>query len=179
MNLPNSLTIARIILIPIFLIVAYMRFPYADFVAAGVFLIAALTDILDGYLARKGNEETLLGKFLDPVADKILITAALIALVEMGRLAGWIAIVIISREIAVTGLRAIAAAEGIMVLPSRIGKFKTVAQVTAIIALLVRDFPFSLINFPFGYIALTIALVLTVWSGLDYFMNFKFSASKK
>jgi len=179
MNLPNSLTMARIILIPIFLLVAYMKFPYADFVAAGIFLIAALTDILDGYLARKENEETLLGKFLDPIADKILITAALIALVEMGRLTGWIAIIIISREIAVTGLRAIAAAEGIMVLPSRIGKFKTVAQVTAIIALFVRDYPFSLINFPFGYIALTAALVLTVWSGLDYFMNFRFSASKK
>src|SRR5665647_3205011 len=88
MNLPNSLTLARIILIPVFLVVASMKFNYADYTAAGIFLIAALTDGLDGYFARKRNEETQLGKLLDPVADKILITAALICLVEMGRLLG-------------------------------------------------------------------------------------------
>jgi CDP-diacylglycerol--glycerol-3-phosphate 3-phosphatidyltransferase len=178
MNLPNSLTIARIILIPVFLLVASMKFNYADYTAAGIFLIAALTDGLDGYFARKRNEETLLGKFLDPVADKILITAALICLVEMGRLAGWIAIVIISREIAVTGLRAFAAMEGVMISSSRFGKTKTVTQIIAVVFLFLGDYPFSLVLLPFGAVAVTIALIFTVWSGLDYFIKFSISVSR-
>ena len=179
MNLPNSLTLARIILIPVFLLVASMKFSYADYTAAGIFLIAALTDGFDGYFARKRNEETRLGKFLDPVADKILVTAALICLVEMGRLAGWIAIVIISREIAVTGLRAFAAIEGIVIHSNIIGKIKTLTQIIAVIILFVGDNPFSLIHLPFGAAAVTIALVFTVWSGLDYFIKFARSFNRK
>lgn len=179
MNLPNSLTIARLILIPVFLLAASMKFLYADYAAAGLFLLAALTDSLDGYFARKKNEVTRLGNFLDPVADKILITAALISLVEMGRLPGWIAIIIISREIAVTGLRALAAAEGTIIYPSRLGKIKTVAQVVAVVALFLRDYSFNIIHIPFGYIAVTFALIFTIWSGLVYFRNFRFPANRK
>ena len=178
MNLPNSLTVARLILIPVFLLVASMRFHYADYAAAGIFVIAALTDSLDGYLARKKKQVTTLGNFLDPIADKILVMAALITLVEMGRLAGWPAILIIGREIAVTGLRAVAAVEGVIITSSRLGKIKTVTQVVAIVSLFLGDFPFSLIHFPLGDIALTIALFFTLWSGLDYFLGFKFHAGK-
>ncbi len=179
MNLPNSLTIARLILIPVFLLVASMKFLYADYAAAGIFLLAALTDSLDGYFARKKNEVTQLGNFLDPVADKILITAALISLVEMGRLPGWIAIIIISREIAVTGFRALAAAEGTIIYPSRLGKIKTVAQVVAVVAIFLRNYPFNIIHISFGYIAVAFALVFTIWSGLDYFWNFSFFKNRE
>ena len=172
MNLPNSLTLARIILIPVFLVVASMKFNYADYTAAGIFLIAALTDGFDGYFARKRNEEARLGKFLDPVADKILVTAALICLVEMGRLASWIAIVIISREIAVTGLRAFAAIEGLVIASNRLGKTKTFTQIVAVIILFLGDYPFGLVHLPFGAVAVTTALIFTVWSGLDYFIKF-------
>lgn len=173
MNLPNSLTVARLILIPVFLLTASMKFPYADYVAGGIFLLAALTDGLDGYFARKKNEVTRLGNFLDPVVDKILITAALVSLVELGRLPGWIAIIIIGREIAVTGLRALAAAEGKIIYASRLGKVKTVSQVVAVTALFWRDFSFYIINVPFTGIAVAIALVFTVWSGLDYFQKYR------
>lgn len=179
MNLPNSLTIARLILIPVFLLTASMKYPYADYAAAGIFILAALTDGLDGYFARKKNEVTRLGNFLDPVADKILITAALICLVELGRLPGWIAIIIISREIAVTGLRALAAVEGIVIYSSLLGRTKTVSQIVAVAALFLRDFSFNIINVPFTHIAVTFTLVLTVWSCLDYFVKFRFPAGKK
>ena len=171
MNLPNKLTVARLLLIPVFLIVASMKYPYADYIAAAVFVLGAVTDGLDGYIARKNKQVTTLGKFLDPLADKILVSAALIVLVEIGRLPGWIAVVIISREFAVTGLRAIAAAEGVVISASSLGKIKTVTQIVAIVALFIRDFPFSLINLPFGGIAISVAVVFTLWSGLDYFLN--------
>lgn len=171
MNLPNKLTLTRILLIPVFLLVASTQYHYADYIAAAVFVLGAATDGLDGYIARKNKQVTLLGKFMDPLADKILVSAALIALVELGRLPGWIAVVIISREFAVTGLRAIAAAEGVVISASSLGKVKTVTQIVAIVALFIRDFPFSLIHLPFGNMAMAVAVVFTVWSGLDYFLR--------
>lgn len=176
MNLPNSLTVARLLMIPLFVMVALTKYHYADYIAAVIFIVAAITDGLDGYLARKKNQITLLGQYLDPVVDKILVTAALIILVEIGRIPGWVAIIIVSREIAVTGLRTIAAAQGIVITPSRLGKIKTVTQIVAIVILLLDNFPFSLINLPFGYIALTFAMIITVWSGLDYFFAFRLLA---
>ncbi|MDI9480515.1 MAG: CDP-diacylglycerol--glycerol-3-phosphate 3-phosphatidyltransferase, partial [Bacillota bacterium] len=115
MNLPNSLTIMRIILIPIFVVVILVRIPYGDYIAALIFSVAALTDSLDGYLARKRREVTTLGTILDPLADKLLVTAALICLVELARIPGWTVIVILGREFAVTGLRAIKAEQGIVI----------------------------------------------------------------
>ncbi|WP_134219098.1 CDP-diacylglycerol--glycerol-3-phosphate 3-phosphatidyltransferase [Pelotomaculum sp. FP] len=179
MNLPNSLTVARLIMIPVFLLAASMKCHYADYIAAGIFITAAITDGLDGYLARKKNQTTLLGQFLDPVADKILVAAALIILVEIGRIPGWIAIIIVSREIAVTGLRTVAAAQGIVIAASCLGKIKTVTQIIAISAFLLDNFPFYLINFPFAYVALTFAMVFTLWSGVDYYLAFRLATKAR
>ena len=125
MNLPNKLTILRIFLIPIFVVLLLINIPYGDFLAAAIFIIAALTDSLDGYLARRWKQITKLGIILDPIADKLLITAALISLVELGRIPGWIAIVILGREFAVSGLRAVKAGEGIIIPASSWSKMKT------------------------------------------------------
>jgi CDP-diacylglycerol--glycerol-3-phosphate 3-phosphatidyltransferase len=156
-------------MIPLFLLVASLNHHYSDYIAAGIFLLAAVTDGLDGYLARKRNQITLLGQFLDPVADKILITAALIFLVEIGRIPGWIAIIIVSREIAVTGLRSIAAAQGTVIAASRLGKIKTVTQIVAITCALLNNYPLSLIaNIGYDWYAMLIAIIITIYSGYEY-----------
>lgn len=173
MNLSNRLTLIRIVLVPFFMLFVLMRIPYGDFIAAGIFALAAITDSLDGYIARRRKEVTKLGKFIDPLADKLLVTAALLSLVEMGRLGAWVAMIIIGREFAVTGLRAIAAAEGIVIAASKLGKLKTILQITAILAILLRDYPFSLLDIPFGNITLSLAVILTILSGIDYFVRAK------
>lgn len=171
MNLPNKLSLARIFLVPVFLVVVSLKVPYGDYVAAGVFILAACTDGLDGYIARKQKLVTRLGKLLDPLADKLLISAALIALVELGRLSGWIAVLIIGREFAVTGLRSVAAGENVVIAASWLGKIKTISQIVAIVAMFLRDYPFNLVNIPFGNIAMGVAVIFTVWSGVDYFQK--------
>ncbi len=171
MNLPNQLTLLRILMVPVFLVVLSLRLPLGDYIAAGVFVLAACTDGLDGYFARKQKQITSLGKLLDPLADKLLISAALIALVELDRLSGWVAVVIIGREFAVTGLRSLAVAEGVVIAANKLGKIKTITQVVAIVAMFLRDFPFNLLNIPFGNIAMAVAVVFTVWSGMDYFQR--------
>lgn len=171
MNIANRVTMLRILLVPVFLYFVLENIPYGTYIAAGIFIVAASTDGLDGYLARKRKEVTNLGKLLDPLADKLLITAALVSLVESGILPAWVAIVIISRELAVTGLRAMAAAEGVVVQASPVAKLKTIAQIIAIVGLLIDNYPFSLIGFPFTDIVVWLAIVLTVWSGLEYFIR--------
>ena len=183
MNIPNKITISRIFLIPIFIIILSVPFnwgewsightnlPVSHFVAALIFIIASGTDWLDGYYARKYNLFTNLCKFLDPLADKLLVSAALILLVEMGLAPAWIVIIIISREFAVTGLRLVAAGEGIVLAASNMGKLKTVTQILAIILLLLHNFPFSYVGFPFATIVLYIAMVITAISGYDYFVK--------
>jgi len=183
MNLPNKLTFSRILMIPIFIILLSVPFdwgswdigatqlPVADFIAALIFIIAAGTDWVDGYYARKYNLVTNLGKFMDPLADKLLVSAALILLIEMGLAPAWVVIIIISREFAVTGLRTIAAAEGIVLAAGQMGKLKTATQMIAIAVLLLHNFPFSYIDFPFGTIMLYISLFFTVVSGVDYFIK--------
>ena len=183
MNIPNKITISRIFLIPIFIIILSVPFnwgewsighttlPISHFVAALIFIIASGTDWLDGYYARKYNLVTNLGKFLDPLADKLLVSAALILLVEMGLAPAWIVIIIISREFAVTGLRLVAAGEGIVLAASNMGKLKTVTQILAIILLLLHNFPFSYVGFPFATIVLYIAMAITAISGYDYFVK--------
>src|ERR1035437_7098552 len=138
MNLANKLTIFRIFIIPVFLIFIAIRIPYGTQIATMLFIIAALTDKLDGYIARSRNQITNFGKFMDPLADKLLVTAALISLVEFQVIPTWIAMIIITREFAVTGLRSIAAAEGNVIAASNWGKFKTVVQIIAIICALVK-----------------------------------------
>lgn len=168
MNLPNKLTVLRTILIPFFLI-----FVYTDFwgranavIAVAIFVIASLTDLLDGKIARKYNLATNFGKFMDPLADKLLVCSALIALVDLGKIAGWIVIIIIAREFIISGFRLVASDSGVVIAASYWGKFKTTFQMIMII-LLVLDLPFpnmNVINMIFVYIA----LALTVISLIDY-----------
>lgn len=170
-NLANKLTLLRVVLVPVFMLFVLLKIPHGDFIAAGIFALAAATDSLDGYIARKRNEVTNFGKFIDPLADKLLVTAALLSLVEMGRLGSWVAMIIIGREFAVTGLRVIAASEGIVIAASKLGKWKTVFQIIAILAILVQDYPFSLLHIPIGNIALVLAVFFTIFSGIDYFIK--------
>ncbi len=172
MNLPNLLTIFRIILIPVFVIILLVKIPYGDIIAAGVFIVAALTDSLDGYLARKWKQVTTLGIILDPLADKMLITAALISLVELGRLSGWIAIVILAREFAVTGLRTLKAEEGIIIPASSLGKIKTITQIVAVVLVISQNIYQQYIGFPLGIWVMYLAVIITVISGVEYFYKF-------
>lgn len=183
MNIPNKITISRIFLIPIFIVILSIPFdwgewsigatqlPIAHFVGALIFILAASTDWLDGYYARKYNLITNLGKFLDPLADKLLVSAALILLVELGLAPAWIVIIIISREFAVTGLRLVAAGEGIVLAASNMGKIKTVTQILAIALLLLHNYPFSYTGFPLDLIVLYVAMIITAISGYDYFVK--------
>ncbi|MDQ1908908.1 CDP-diacylglycerol--glycerol-3-phosphate 3-phosphatidyltransferase [Paenibacillus sp. GD4] len=185
MNLANRITLVRILLVPIimFFLLVKVKFPhirieqfsitYNQIIAVLIFIIAASTDSLDGYIARKRKLVTNLGKLLDPLADKLLVSAVLVSLVEMDKLDAWIAIVIISREFAVTGLRQIALLEGHVMAASKWGKWKTGVQITAIIALLINNFPFALINFRFDVIASWVAAIITLYSGYDYFVKNK------
>lgn len=179
MNLANKLTISRIFLIPIFMLILLIHIPLGNYIAAIIFIIAASTDGLDGYIARKRKQVSNLGKLLDPLADKLLITAALIILVELKEVSAWIAVIIISREYFVTGLRSIAATEGVVISASKLGKVKTITQIVAISALLLEDWPLSLLNITFGKYFIYVALFFTVWSGLDYWMKARKSARLK
>lgn len=183
MNVPNKITISRILLIPIIILLLSFPFnwgewqmgeatlPISHFVAAMIFIFASVTDWVDGYYARKYNLVTNLGKFLDPLADKLLISAALISLVELDLAAAWLVILIISREFAVTGLRLVAAGEGIVLAASQMGKLKTWIQIIAASALLLHNFPFAYIGFPFAQLSLYAAMIITVISGVEYFMK--------
>lgn len=168
MNLANRITIFRVFLVPLFMIVLYSNLEYSTYIAAIIFSIAAITDTLDGYIARSQNLITNFGKFADPLADKILVSAALISLVDLGKIPGWIVVIIIAREFTITGFRIIAVSEGITIAASSLGKIKTITQLLAIISLLLNNYPFSLINFPLDKIMLYISLFFTVISGIDY-----------
>jgi CDP-diacylglycerol---glycerol-3-phosphate 3-phosphatidyltransferase len=174
MNLANKLTIMRIFLIPIFLIfIAVNSIPYGKLIATAVFVIAALTDKLDGYIARSRNQITRFGKFMDPLADKLLVTAALISLVEFQLIPTWVAMIIIAREFAVTGLRTLAAAEGMVIAASWWGKIKTVIQIIAIIFALVNLNYNSLYLAEATKIIMYLAIIITLVSGFDYFIKNK------
>lgn len=189
MNLANKLTLIRIFLVPVFLLfIATKDIPYGSFIATFIFILASVTDKLDGYVARSRNQITNFGKFMDPLADKLLVTAALISLVELHVVPGWAAVVIIAREFAVSGLRSIAAAQGRVIAASWWGKIKTVIQIIAIILLLlkvnIRDAKllkiFVIDNHyvkEFFVIAPTImlmvAVAITLISGYDYFKKNK------
>ncbi len=173
MNIPNSITIFRIILIPIIVVLMLTNIPYGGSLAAAIFLFAALTDSLDGYLARRWKQTTKLGAILDPVADKLLITAALISLVELGKLSGWIAIVIIGREFAVTGLRVVKAEEGVVIPASKMGKLKTISQVTAVMVIMLEQLIYPLAQLQLGQWIMYIAVIITLVSGIEYFLKNK------
>ncbi|MEW6388696.1 MAG: CDP-diacylglycerol--glycerol-3-phosphate 3-phosphatidyltransferase [Thermodesulfobacteriota bacterium] len=171
-NLPNLLTGVRILAIPV--VMALLAFPgrLASFLAALVFMAAGATDFLDGFFARRQKLVSPFGKFMDPLADKLLVSAALIMLISLGRVPAWMAFVIIGRELAVTGLRGLAAAEGIMLDPDRWGKTKTLVQMVALTAVILH-YPFFTLDFQrLGVGLLWLALLVTVASGVGYFLTF-------
>jgi CDP-diacylglycerol--glycerol-3-phosphate 3-phosphatidyltransferase len=172
MNLPNILTLMRILIIP--LIVIFLFFPGKiwSLFAALSFLVASFTDLLDGFFARRYNIVTSFGKFFDPIADKLLIASALIMLIPLRGIPAWMVVIIIGREIAVSGLRGVASANGVIVEASWLGKRKTFFQMTSLFCLLVH-YEYFYVNFHIvGMFFLWIAVLLTLWSGSDYFYKF-------
>ena len=172
LNLPTKLTISRILAVPFIILFLYVNTPWSCAVATILFTLAGFTDVIDGYIARRENQVTRLGKFLDPLADKILVCSVLVMLVHLRWAPAWIAIVIICRDIMVTGLRAIAADEGVVIAADRYGKMKTVVQMVALGPLILH---YSWMGLPverIGNFLLYIALALTVFSGYNYFMRF-------
>jgi CDP-diacylglycerol--glycerol-3-phosphate 3-phosphatidyltransferase len=167
-NLPNVLTVVRILLVPVVVAALLTDSPAGDVLAAAVFALASLTDFLDGYLARSRTSETAFGKLMDPLADKLLITAALVALVSLQRVAAWVAMVIIARELAVTMLRAGVKHAGVVIGASALGKLKTAVQIATIMAAI------AVSGSPVWLQAMTYAMVaVTVVSGLDYFFGLR------
>jgi CDP-diacylglycerol--glycerol-3-phosphate 3-phosphatidyltransferase len=175
LNLPNMLTGYR------FLVVPFLLFLLQPGLGAGVgmaafilYLSAALTDLADGYIARKRKIETVLGKLIDPLADKVLVATGLIMLIPMGRIPAWVALVILARELMITGLRGVAASSGVVVGASQLGKYKSFLQYFSLCVLI---YPEELSFIPhlhvIGTIILHISLVLTIWSGIDYFFRFQ------
>ena len=179
-NLANVITISRILLIPVFLVLLLSGIPepYGDIAAAAVFILAAATDKLDGYVARRNKQITTLGEFLDPLADKLLIAAALIALVSQGRIAAWVAMLIIGREIAVSVLRIVGASQGVSIPADKYGKLKTVLQIVYVVYVLVPTHRIAdLIHVStdvaviIQWILAAVVVVVTLASGVRYFMN--------
>ena len=162
MNLANKITITRVFLIPVFMVILFSNFPNSNYIAALIFTIAAATDGLDGYIARSRNQITTFGKFVDPLADKLLVSTALISMVQLGKVPAWIVVIIIAREFT------IAVSEGITIAASSLGKIKTVTQLVAIILILIDNYPFRKMGFPLDKIMLYIALLFTIISGIDY-----------
>ena len=172
-NVPNTLSLVRVFLAPLVLLFLSLRIEkpisflpevsWGEAIAAIVFIIASITDFFDGYIARRDKLVTNLGKFIDPLADKVLVISAMLALIELNRVPAWIVMVIITREFVVTGLRLVAAAEGVVIAASKGGKLKTVCQITALIMLI--------LNIPYGMAVMWVAMILTVWSGMDYLIK--------
>jgi CDP-diacylglycerol--glycerol-3-phosphate 3-phosphatidyltransferase len=180
LNLANSITIARILLVPVFLVLLLggLPEPWGDLAAAAVFIIAAATDKLDGYVARRSKQITTLGQFLDPLADKLLIAAALIALVAQDRVAAWVATVIIVREVAVSVLRIIGVSQGVSIPADKYGKLKTVLQIVYIVYVLVpTDSIAKFIHVStdvavvIQWLLAAVVVIVTLYSGVRYFMN--------
>jgi CDP-diacylglycerol--glycerol-3-phosphate 3-phosphatidyltransferase len=172
MNIANKITVSRILLIPIFMFFMLIDVPYNMEIALIIFLIASITDKLDGYYARKYKLVTDLGKFLDPLADKLLITAAYLIFIELGRIQAWAVFIILAREFAVTGLRGIAANRNIVIAASNMGKYKTVTQIITAVILFLDNYPFSILNIPMDMILIYVTLLITIVSGADYFLKY-------
>ena len=171
MNLPNKLTLMRIAMTPLFMAAMLIEFPHHYLVALLLFVLASITDALDGYIARKYNLITNFGKFMDPLADKLLVCSAMICLIELGRLPAWIVIIIIAREFIISGFRLVASDNGIVIAASYWGKFKTVSQMFMIMLLILH--PEGTVFFWLEQILIYVSLILTVVSLLDYIMKNK------
>src|SRR5688500_107634 len=179
MNLPNSLTLVRMFLVPLLVVVLLTEFEgrkiagiSKELVGAAIFGLASITDWLDGYLARRRRQVTWLGQMMDPIADKLLTSAAFISLVQLDLAPAWMVALIIGREIVVTGLRSLAHTKGITIVASRLGKGKMASQVTAILLLLVAAGPLPWLA-PVGHAAMWVVMVMAVVSALDYYRRFQ------
>lgn len=181
-HLPNILSLFRILIVPPMVVILLSPSRAAGFFAAALFAIASFTDWLDGYLARRWGIITVLGKFLDPIADKLIVLAALLMIIPYDRAPAWMVLVILSREIIITGLRGVASTEGIVIAASNLGKYKTIFQIVAILGLLLHyDYywlfgihsQYFYVNMHnIGIFYLWIATIITVWSGVDYLARF-------
>ncbi len=172
LNLPNKITVFRIFLLPLLVVFLITPSKIASLFAAIIFGVASFSDWLDGHIARSTKQVTTFGKLIDPIADKLLLIAALVPLVEMGRASAWIVVIILCREFAITGLRTVGSSQGIVIPASNLGKYKMIAMITSII-LLILNYQILFINFHFlGTITLWIALALSIISGMDYFIKF-------
>jgi CDP-diacylglycerol--glycerol-3-phosphate 3-phosphatidyltransferase len=186
-NLPNMLTLGRILLIPIFVWLTYEADPLSSFSAAALFTLAAVTDVVDGYLARRWNLVTVVGKFMDPLADKLIVMAAMVMMVRLGRLAAWVVIVLVAREFVVSGLRTIAAGEGLVIAAGQEGKWKTSLQLCGIISLCVHyTHPLNLFwaTYPVNYntvgqVLMYLSTVFSLWSAGVYFKGFLAMLAKR
>ncbi len=171
-NLPNKLTGVRLASIPLVVLFLYVGGRWGSLLAALCFGLASITDVLDGFLARRYKAVTVLGKFLDPLADKLLVCVTMIMLIPLDRIPVWMVMVIVSREMAVTGLRSIAVSEGVVIQARALGKYKALFQSLALVSLCLH-YPYYSINFHvLGMVFLWVALILTLWSGWDYFRQF-------
>ncbi len=172
MNLPNKLTTLRMLLVPVYIVVYLLGYYHGldalYVVAAIIFIAASVTDFLDGKIARKYHLVTDFGKIMDPLADKLLVTSALVCMVETSTVPAWMVIVILAREFAITSLRSVAASKGIVIAAAWSGKIKTVTQMIAIIFILLGNWPFKYIGLPFDRIMLWIAVIMTIYSGAEY-----------
>jgi CDP-diacylglycerol---glycerol-3-phosphate 3-phosphatidyltransferase len=171
---PNLITLVRIGIVPLLVVLMLYPGPAASASAAAVFFAATITDFLDGYIARNYDSGSTVGKFLDPLADKLVVTAALVMLAGMPRaprIPAWIVVVMVSREILVTGLRSVAAAEGRIIAADELGKYKMALQAIAVQALLIHYTYFHIDFFAAGLFILWIAMVVTIWSGAEYFVK--------
>lgn len=173
MNLANKLTVFRVFLVPIFIIAFYSNYQNANILAAIIFLVASLTDSLDGYIARKYNMITNFGKFMDPLADKVLVIIAMILLVEKNVFPGWILAIVVAREFIVSGIRMMASLNNVAIAAGKTGKLKTATQMFAVILMLLNNFPLGIDDFRLDLILLYISTILTVISGLEYIIKNK------
>jgi nicotinamide-nucleotide amidase len=171
MNIPNGLTVSRLVAIPVLMALLLLRFPGHDVIAAALFIVFSLTDTLDGELARRRGSVSDLGKFLDPLADKLFVLAVLIVLVQEGLVAAWVVVLIFSRELIITILRSVAASQGRVIAAAPLGKTKTVTQMSAV-TLLILQRPYPVVV-PLADVAVTVAVIFTLWSGLDYLWRFR------
>ncbi|TES85586.1 MAG: CDP-diacylglycerol--glycerol-3-phosphate 3-phosphatidyltransferase [Candidatus Aminicenantes bacterium] len=171
MNLPNLLTMLRIFSIPVLVVVLLSQFEGKELAAVIIFLLAALTDTLDGLLARKRGQVTILGQILDPIADKLLIASAFICLVELGAVSAWMVVIILGRELAVTGFRAIASSKGIHIASSRLGKFKMISEAITICLLILGEEYLGRFNF-ISQIGLWVVIAIATISAAEYYIRF-------
>ncbi len=171
-NLPNIITLMRISVVPFLFILLTEPGEFWSLLLAILFALASITDMLDGYIARKYNMITTMGKFLDPLADKLIVNTAMILMIPIGRIPAWIVAVTIIRDLVVDGIRSIASSEGLYIQASRLGKQKTIAQLFAVTSLMVWYPIFGINSYLVGMVLLYIGLLLTIYSGLDYLVKF-------